>query len=207
MNNDDVDGDDDDTETINIIATPIPPKVAYTSSMADLYIGEISNFLSDKPIEQRVISIDAEWRRGNGTNKADVFQIGLANGASYLFALFIICGNRSTPPRSLVMLLENANIKKVGNRVHNERKVMLAWGVTIKSTVELGHLSHARALTTRAPALDFLVGLLWPGIFMDKSGDSPRISDWSRYLTDEQVEYGGCDVYATMMAYLRFKRK
>ena len=73
------------------------------------------------------------------------------------------------------MLLENQAIKKVGNRIHNHVKALLAWAVKVSSIIELGHVAHARALCRKAPALDFLVGLLWPGSGLDgEDGSEPR---------------------------------
>ena len=154
-----------DSEVVDVVALPTRPKTACTVDIADLLVGEISSYLHDKPNELLVIAINAKWRYGR--LKADVVQICLMDGRTYVFHLAIICGNRNHIPRSLKMLLENQAIKKVGNRVHNDVKALLAWGVKVNSTIELGHVAHARALCSKAPALNFLIGLLWPGVVLD----------------------------------------
>ena len=100
------------------------------------------------------------------------------DGHTYVFHLTIICSNRNHIPRSLKMLLEDQVIKKVLNRVHNDVKALLAWGIKVNSTIELGHVAHACALCSKSPALDFLIGLPWTGIVLDgKDSSGPRILD------------------------------
>ena len=193
----------EDTNMVDIVALPRHYKIATCIDMTKILVGEISNKLRGKPAELSVISIDAEWRIGR--MKADLLQIGTLDGCVYLFHLSsIIRGRGQEFPLCLKMLLEIEGIQKVGNRVHNDKKALLAWGVEVKSTIELGHLAHARALCSKAPALDFLVGLLWPGVILEgKGGSGPRISDWSSDLEDTQCNYAALDAYATMMAYRR----
>ena len=99
------------------------------------------------------------------------------------------------------MLLENPEIRKVGNRVHNDVKSLLAWDIRVKGAIELGHVAHSRALCSKAPSLDFLIELLWPGVLLEgKDGSGPHVGDWDT-LSPEKITYAALDTYAAMASY------
>ena len=187
-------------ESFEAVSLPTPPKVAYTSDIAQLHVGEISNYFIQNREAMQVMGLDTEYHRGQF--KAKCLQICLPNGSTYVFHLAsIVRRSDGEPPRSLKMLLENPDIRKVGNRVHNDVKSLLAWGINMKGAIELGHVANSRALCSKAPALDFLIELLWPGVVLEgKDGSGPRVGNWDT-LNPEKIKYAALDAYAAMTAY------
>ena len=105
-------------------------------------------------------------------------------------------------PAPLKKLLETRNIKKTGNRICSDIQKLHANGIelTAGDTVELGHLAYDRCICpTRAPSLALLVDELFDGVILEKG--AARTSDWSRQLSQEQIDYAAKDVYATIMVY------
>jgi hypothetical protein len=103
-------------------------------------------------------------------------------------------------PAGLKSLLENATVKKVGNRVHNDVSHVSGFGVTVQNAVELGHMAHDRDVWhTRAPALDTLIRLLCQA---ELSKDpAVRCGNWNQRLLPEQVQYAALDAFASIRVY------
>jgi hypothetical protein len=125
----------------------------------------------------------------------------------YLFQLSTMCNNQSSRfPLSLKVLLEHDGIKKVGNRICSDVSKLKGWNVTLKPTVELGHIMYDRGLVpNRAPSLETIIDSLFPGVELDgkhDGADGPRLSDWSaKVLTDGQIFYSGADGYGTAVSW------
>jgi hypothetical protein len=197
-----VNGEDtEDVEIYEAVTLPNAPKVATTSAVTSDFVGEICRYFIEHRMEMQVLSIDTEYHRGQ--YKAKCLQVTLPDDTTYIFHLASICRNSQELPRCLKMLLENEAIKKVGNRVHNDVKSLLGWNVHVRGVIELGHVANDRSLCGKAPALDFLVGLLWPGVVLEgKDGTGPRVGDWDN-LTADKINYAAKDSYATMAVYKR----
>lgn len=193
--------EDESTEVFEVVSLPSEPRLASTSQQTDLFVAEISRHFMENSTEIQVMGMDTEYHRGQ--YKAKCLQIALPNGTTYIFHLASICKRRTELPRSLKMLLENEAVGKVGNRVHNDVKSLLAWNVEVRGTIELGHVANDRALCGRAPSLGFLVELLWPGVILEgKDGSGPRVGDWNS-LTPEKIRYAAIDAYSTISVYQR----
>lgn len=148
-------------ELVDIVSPPFSPRLAVTAATTDVLIGEISAYLNSQPRERHVIAVDCEWEIGR--TKADLVQIGTMDGNVYLLHMCKICQRSTAAPGTLENLLQDEQIKKVGNRIHNDVKKLEGWGIKMNATIELGHLAHARALTGKAPNLSLLVSLLFAG--------------------------------------------
>jgi len=196
-----------DTDEIKVVDPPYNARCAYDTDVAGAFVGEISRVLRDEPIERQVILVDGEWLIGN--SKMDVLIVGLLNGHVYLFHLAQICRRGAPIPLALKSLLEDINVKKVGNRIFHDVKKLEGWGVKLYPVVELGHLANDRCLSpTRAPSLAYLIDKLYPGVTIEgktvSSESSVRKSNWNHSpLTQEQIHYANCDGYAPAVVYKR----
>lgn len=202
--------DEEDLATVNIVQMPFEERaVAYNGDVATLYVSEIYDYINSQPRELKVIVVDCEWTVGQ-PNAEVVIVDTMEESAPYIFSLSEICKGSNRFPQALKGLLEDSNVKKVGNRICSDISKMRGWGVTLGPTIELGHEARARAITpTRAPSLSDIVGSLFNGAEMDgKSGDStsPRVSSWNGKLSDEQCGYASNDGYSTRKAYQRLKQ-
>jgi hypothetical protein len=193
---------DGDFEIYEAVSLPSTPKVAYTREIADLYVGEIVEFFSCNPSTIQAVGFDTEYHRGQ--YKAKCIQIGLPDGRTYVFHMVSICSRGgSRAPALLKSFLENPTIKKVGCRVHNDVKSVSNWDIAVKGAVELGHVANDRCLTGKAPALDYLVKLLWPGVVLEgKDGSGPRLGDWNS-LDDAKIEYAALDAFSAITIFVR----
>ena len=197
-----------DTTEVEVVQPLYNARVAYTSDITIILVGEISSYLSAQPSERQVIIVDGEWRIGN--TKMDVLIIGLLSGQVFIFHLTSICRHGAAFPLVLKTLLEDSNVRKVGNRIKQaDVKKLEGWGVEMKSVVELGHLTQARGLSpTKAPSLESICNKLYPGVVMEgkdtSNGPTPRISNWGNApLSTDQLAYANCDGYTTVVLYKR----
>jgi hypothetical protein len=193
---------DGDFEVYEAVSLPSTPKVAYTREISDLNVGEIVEFFSLNPSVIQAVGFDTEYHRGQ--YKAKCIQIGLPDGRTYVFHMVSICSRSgSRAPALRKSFLENPTIKKVGCRVHNDVKSVLNWDIAVKGAVELGHVANDRCLTGKAPALDYLVKLLWPGVVLEgKDGTGPRLGDWNR-LDEAKIEYAALDAFSAIRIFQR----
>ena len=181
-----------------------------TSEMSTLKVGEISEYLSNQPAEQKILFVDTEWTIGHA--RADLLILSLLDGRVYLFHLPRIA-QADKLPNELIELMGDSSVAKIGNRVNNEERQMKGWNANVSPTVELGHLARARALSpTKAPSLAYLVERLYPGVSLEgKDGSGPRTSDWSGEsnggeLTSEQISYASTDGYVLPFLYKEIMR-
>eukprot|EP00986_Skeletonema_menzelii_P003893 scaffold1261_cov155-Skeletonema_menzelii.AAC.3 len=194
----------DDTMEINVVAAPYKAKIARNTDMAILLVGEISEYLTAQPLDQQVIIVDGEWQIGR--SKMDLLSIGLLSGRTFIFHVAQICRRGAAFPLALKMLLEDSNVRKIGNRICSDIAKLVGWGVKLEPTVELGHLAKARGLSpTKNPSVEYLCERLFPGVVIegkDSSLPGPRLSNWGdEILTSVQLSYAETDAYVTAMLY------
>jgi hypothetical protein len=195
---------------------PKPPAYITTVQQADAACAQLAARVASK--EVTVLGFDCEWKphtargkhkiKGTDADKCDVVQLGTVSGETYVFHIARM--HHEFPrgkfhyefPRGLKCLLENADVKKVGNRVHNDVNHVAGFHVAVQNAVELGHMAHDRGVWhTRAPALDTLVRLLCQAELSKEQ--EVRCGDWFKPLETEQVEYAALDAYASVMVYER----
>ena len=148
--------------------------------------------------DDKVMSVDCEWKIGS--DRAHLVQIGLLDGSTYLFHLRL-----SGLPHALKLLLEDPAIAKVGNRIHNDVRMLKPYDCTLGPTIDLSPFARDRGKAeTRVSALDDLVRTIL-GAVLPKDA-TIRMSDWSKKLNEAQTKYAALDAYASIAVFDHLRR-
>jgi hypothetical protein len=186
---------------IDQLILPTPPQVPSTLELAEMTVNEIIQQCDENSWD--IISIDSEWlafpaeRKRKKLMGPDVFQLGLPNGSTYVFKL----RSYGSFPKSLKVILENPEIKKVASNISSDASKLGEIGISLKGAVDLGTIAKERGFAAvKNVALAKLVNTLFH-CRIDKNNDI-RLSDWSQPdLDDHQEEYAAIDAYAHMFCY------
>ncbi|CRG89816.1 hypothetical protein PISL3812_06855 [Talaromyces islandicus] len=172
--------------------------------------------------ESRVIGLDLEWKAqalstAGIKSNLSLLQIADQNRiALFHIALFQTKNHQELTPPSLKILLESADIVKVGVNIKADcTRVRRYLGIEVQSQLELSHLyklvkhsqSNPKLINRRVVNLSQQVEEIL-GLPLYKE-DNVRCSDWSRPLSYTQVQYAASDPFACLCLYhaLELKRK
>ena len=217
----------DTQRTLDGLAPPPPPHALpacdagadrYNLAMKDIDIESkvfaARNCVASLPIEQRVMSLDAEWdttknKRGSitGTGKVAVIQLSFRTQADgEVHALVLHVHSKKTLPQALLDLFTDKGIWFTGRNIGGDLKrigkdfgcLSLMNGMHV---VELGKMARTRdVVSCGTAALDVLV----LKILKQRLLKTPavRLSDWSsKALTNNQVKYAALDVIKALEVY------
>ncbi|KAL9536874.1 hypothetical protein MBANPS3_012294 [Mucor bainieri] len=160
--------------------------------------------------EQAAVGFDAEWvvnydrtQEENTTGtvdrsrfRVDTMQIAYKNTVYVLH----IDRARASLPKSLVELLENRQIKKVGRSVGGDlKRIAKGYDVKCKGELELGAFCSARKCIPSGTISLSEISSIVLGARISKD---ERLSTWDcERLSDEQVKYAAVDAWAGLAIY------
>lgn len=152
----------------------------------------------DYLLQQTIIGIDTETKPSftkGKTNKVALMQLS-TNDCCFLFRL-----NRIGLPPSLVNLLENKDVVKVGLSLHDDFAALKKRAkVTPEAVIELQE--YVRAFGIKDQSLQKIYAIL----FNRKISKSQQLSNWEAdALTESQQLYAATDAWACLQIYNKLK--
>lgn len=148
-----------------------------------------------------VVGLDAEWNVSSGAARRGPSRVHTLQLSSATQTLILHLSRFRTMPSQLRILLGDVTVTKVGKNIGGDKaKLLSSYGLKVLSTLELGRLAKDRQLVA-----DGVVGLaaLTEALLkcsLDK-GELVRFSDWSRPLSEEQLQYAALDAFASLAVY------
>lgn len=156
--------------------------------------------------EVPALGMDCEWVSVEGkANPVSLLQLASHSGFCVLIRLPKITYGGQTLPRSLLDVLVDSSILKVGVGCYEDgRKLLHGYGITVCGTVDLRYLAMRqrrsvihRGLSLKSLAEDIL------NFSLDKSLQM-RCSNWeAEELTDDQVIYAARDAQVSLALFLQ----
>lgn len=187
-----------------------PVRILYSRTKVE------SEEIAQEFINEKVVGFDIEWpRQDNGNPNAALQQrIGLIQIACEdKIALFHIGLHSGTTPNDLLApslrsIIESPDISKCGVAVINAdfSRLQKWFGLEPRGAFELSHLHNLVTYGAADPAncttkLRQLAQQVEEHLGMPLHKGTVRISNWSRPLSDDQIQYAAADAYAGFMLY------
>lgn len=153
-----------------------------------------------------VLGLDCEWVSTKGrTSAVSLLQMATYSGLCVLVRLLTFRGDEQPFPPSLVEVLRDPHVLKVGvGCLDDGKRLTRDYGLSLATTVDLRHLalrqrrsSVSNGLSLKSLAADLL------NVPLDKSVEL-RCSDWEAdQLTLEQMTYAARDAQISVALFLR----
>uniref|UniRef100_A0A6J0T6M8 Exonuclease 3'-5' domain-containing protein 2 n=1 Tax=Pogona vitticeps TaxID=103695 RepID=A0A6J0T6M8_9SAUR len=157
-----------------------------------------------------VLGIDCEWvsTEGKKTKPVSLLQMAAASGLCILLRLSRLTGGGQVLPKTLVDILADGGILKVGVGCWEDAcKLLRDYGVVVKGTVDLRYLAmrQSKALAQNGLSLKSLAERIL-NYSLDKSLHL-RCSNWEEEeLAQEQVVYAARDAQVSVALFLHLLR-
>ena len=163
---------------------------------------------ADKAVDflfsQPLLGIDTETRpsfKKGKQNKVALLQISTKH-VCFLFRLNII---GLTP--SLIRLLEDETIKKVGLSLHDDIHSLTRLLVNSSTKLKIGSFVDLQNLVKEIGIEDMSLQKLYANFFHQKISKRQQLSNWeSDVLTEKQKTYAAIDAWACINIYEEFNR-
>lgn len=163
---------------------------------------------ADKAVDflfsQTLLGIDTETRpsfKKGKQNKVALLQISTKH-VCFLFRLNII---GLTP--SLIRLLEDEAIKKVGLSLHDDIHSLTRLLVNSSTKLKIGSFVDLQNLVKEIGIEDMSLQKLYANFFHQKISKRQQLSNWeSEVLTEKQKNYAAIDAWACINIYEEFNR-
>ena len=163
---------------------------------------------ADKAVDflfsQTLLGIDTETRpsfKKGKQNKVALLQISTKH-VCFLFRLNII---GLTP--SLIRLLEDETIKKVGLSLHDDIHSLTRLLVNSSTKLKIGSFVDLQNLVKEIGIEDMSLQKLYANFFHQKISKRQQLSNWeSDVLTEKQKTYAAIDAWACINIYEEFNR-
>lgn len=174
---------------------PDLPRVLFEGRIVTIQGEEEANRAVDYLFSQEIIGLDTEtrpsFRKGASMNKVALLQIS-THDVCFLFRLNLI----GMPP-SLIRLLEDTTITKVGLSWHDDlRQLRRSKDFKPGTFVELQEFVRDFGID------DLSLQKLYANIFHQKISKNQRLTNWEAdVLTDAQKQYAATDAWACIMLY------
>lgn len=183
-------------------------EIMYSKTKAD------SEAIAQRFLEEPIIGFDMEWPWGYWAEDTLQNKIGLIQIASEdkigLIHIGLHPGKTSSDiiAPSLKKIIENPNIGKVGVNILRADFSRLSryFGLQPKGAIELSHLNRLVKFGPRTPEyvtvkLVSLAQQVEEQLGLPLYKGDVRTSNWSKPLSEEQIEYAAGDAYAGFMLY------
>lgn len=163
---------------------------------------------ADKAVDflfsQTLLGIDTETRpsfKKGKQNKVALLQISTKH-VCFLFRLNII----GLMP-SLIRLLEDETIKKVGLSLHDDIHSLTRLLVNSSTKLKIGSFVDLQNLVKEIGIEDMSLQKLYANFFHQKISKRQQLSNWeSEVLTEKQKNYAAIDAWACINIYEEFNR-
>lgn len=180
------------------------PQVSYPGRIEVITSKTEANKAVDFLFSQPLLGIDTETRpsfKKGKQNKVALLQISTKH-VCFLFRLNII---GLTP--SLIRLLEDETIKKVGLSLHDDIHSLTRLLVNSSTKLKIGSFVDLQNLVKEIGIEDMSLQKLYANFFHQKISKRQQLSNWeSEVLTEKQKNYAAIDAWACINIYEEFNR-
>lgn len=180
------------------------PQVSFPGRIEVITSKTEANKAVDFLFSQPLLGIDTETRpsfKKGKQNKVALLQISTKH-VCFLFRLNII---GLTP--SLIRLLEDETIKKVGLSLHDDIHSLTRLLVNSSTKLKIGSFVDLQNLVKEIGIEDMSLQKLYANFFHQKISKRQQLSNWeSDVLTEKQKTYAAIDAWACINIYEEFNR-
>ena len=180
------------------------PQVSFPGRIEVITSKTEANKAVDFLFSQPLLGIDTETRpsfKKGKQNKVALLQISTKH-VCFLFRLNII---GLTP--SLIRLLEDETIKKVGLSLHDDIHSLTRLLVNSSTKLKIGSFVDLQNLVKEIGIEDMSLQKLYANFFHQKISKRQQLSNWeSEVLTEKQKNYAAIDAWACINIYEEFNR-
>ena len=180
------------------------PQVSFPGRIEVITSKTEANKAVDFLFSQPLLGIDTETRpsfKKGKQNKVALLQISTKH-VCFLFRLNII---GLTP--SLIQLLEDETIKKVGLSLHDDIHSLTRLLVNSSTKLKIGSFVDLQNLVKEIGIEDMSLQKLYANFFHQKISKRQQLSNWeSEVLTEKQKNYAAIDAWACINIYEEFNR-
>ncbi len=180
------------------------PKVSLPGRIEVITSKTEANKAVDFLFSQPLLGIDTETRpsfKKGKQNKVALLQISTKH-VCFLFRLNII----GLMP-SLIRLLEDETIKKVGLSLHDDIHSLTRLLVNSSTKLKIGSFVDLQNLVKEIGIEDMSLQKLYANFFHQKISKRQQLSNWeSEVLTEKQKNYAAIDAWACINIYEEFNR-
>ena len=180
------------------------PQVSFPGRIEVITSKTEANKAVDFLFSQPLLGIDTETRpsfKKGKQNKVALLQISTKH-VCFLFRLNII----GLMP-SLIQLLEDETIKKVGLSLHDDIHSLTRLLVNSSTKLKIGSFVDLQNLVKEIGIEDMSLQKLYANFFHQKISKRQQLSNWeSEVLTEKQKNYAAIDAWACINIYEEFNR-
>ena len=180
------------------------PQVSFPGRIEVITSKTEANKAVDFLFSQPLLGIDTETRpsfKKGKQNKVALLQISTKH-VCFLFRLNII----GLMP-SLIRLLEDETIKKVGLSLHDDIHSLTRLLVNSSTKLKIGSFVDLQNLVKEIGIEDMSLQKLYANFFHQKISKRQQLSNWeSDVLTEKQKNYAAIDAWACINIYEEFNR-
>ena len=180
------------------------PQVSFPGRIEVITSKTEANKAVDFLFSQPLLGIDTETRpsfKKGKQNKVALLQISTKH-VCFLFRLNII----GLMP-SLIRLLEDETIKKVGLSLHDDIHSLTRLLVNSSTKLKIGSFVDLQNLVKEIGIEDMSLQKLYANFFHQKISKRQQLSNWeSEVLTEKQKNYAAIDAWACINIYEEFNR-
>ena len=180
------------------------PQVSFPGRIEVITSKTEANKAVDFLFSQPLLGIDTETRpsfKKGKQNKVALLQISTKH-VCFLFRLNII----GLMP-SLIRLLEDETIKKVGLSLHDDIYSLTRLLVNSSTKLKIGSFVDLQNLVKEIGIEDMSLQKLYANFFHQKISKRQQLSNWeSEVLTEKQKNYAAIDAWACINIYEEFNR-
>ena len=172
-----------------------------------VFDGRIITIDTAAAVDQAMIALSHETHVGIDTETRPSFRKGVQHDVSLIQlstadTCFLIRLNRTGMPDSLIQILENKNIAKIGLSLHDDYQ-----GLCKRRKFKAGNFIDLQKVVGNFGIEEMSLQKIYAIIFGERISKSQQLSNWENdVLTDKQKQYAATDAWACLKIYNELKK-